>query len=312
LLKKSKILNLLTLDKKVEKGEKVEKVKKTKKIDFHVHVTPPEISGNPDKYTQSEPYFAMLSSNPKNKFATAEEVVKELDRTGFDQAVIFGFGFRDMGLCRLANDYVIAKVREHPDRLIGYMTVAPKHPELEKEIDRCQSAGLRGIGELFPAGQDFRIEEADDTRLFAGLCRERALPVIVHTNEPIGHYYLGKTNTTLRQLEQFVENSPGTTIIFAHWGGGFFFYEMMPELKKKCKDLYYDNAATVFLYNEDIYKVICTLGLEKKMLFGSDFPLLPLTRYSAGIEKSKIPEETKALLLGGNAEALLRRTGAIQ
>jgi predicted TIM-barrel fold metal-dependent hydrolase len=283
---------------------------KMETIDFHVHVTPPEISASFPRYAEGEPYFALLAASPHNKFATAEEVVAELDRTGFDRAVIFGFSFRDMGLCREVNDYVIAKTREYPDRLIGYMALVPNHKDIEKEIDRCHSAGLRGVGELFPAGQGFRIEEAEDTRIFAGVCVERGLPVLIHANEPVGHYYPGKTDTTLRQLDRFVANNPELTIILAHWGGGLLFYEAMPEQRKKCRNLYYDTAASVLLYDEGIYRAACALGLEEKLLFGSDFPLLSPSRYLPGIAKSGISTETQALILGGNGEKLLRRTGA--
>ncbi|MDR3146066.1 MAG: amidohydrolase family protein [Treponema sp.] len=280
------------------------------RIDFHVHVTPREIGENYKRYAQGEPYFGLLSGSPKNRFATADEVVEELDAAGFDRAVIFGFSFRDMGLCRYVNDYVIEKVREYPARLVGYASVVPNHRDAEGEIDRCFRAGLRGIGELFPAGQDFRIEEEEDTRAFVHACRERSLPVLIHVNEPVGHYYTGKTDTSLGQLERFIENSPGLTVILAHWGGGLPFYEMMPELREKFRDVYYDNAATVFLYDHRIYQAACAMGIQEKLLFGSDFPLLSPGRYMAAIERSGIPERDRELLLGGNAEKLLKRTGA--
>ena len=79
------------------------------KIDYHVHVTPADIIENWEKIAEKEPYFKLLSESPVNKFATAEEVVMELDNSSVDKAVIFGFAFNDMGLCRYVNDYV-AKV----------------------------------------------------------------------------------------------------------------------------------------------------------------------------------------------------------
>lgn len=276
------------------------------KIDFHVHVTPPEIRRDLEKYTRKEPYFALLASNPRNRFASCGEVVQELERAGFDKAVVFGFGFRDMGLCRMANDYVIAKIKEYPSKLIGFMAVSPKHgDESRREIERCADAGLRGIGELFPWGQDFRIDAPEDTRVFADVCVERGLPVLVHANEPVGHYYPGKAGTSLGELERFVGHYPDLTIIFAHWGGGFFWYELMPEIRKKCRNLYYDTAASVFLYDPRIYKAAWDLGIIERVLFGSDFPLLSLSRYEEGIKKSGISTEARNLLLGGNAERLL-------
>jgi predicted TIM-barrel fold metal-dependent hydrolase len=276
------------------------------KIDFHVHITPPEISKNWRKYADNEPYFSLLSESSQNRFAAAADVIAALDTSGFDKAVVFGFAFRDMGLCRYANDYVIEQVKLHPDRLVGFISVQPGARELEDEIDRCQAAGLRGLGELFPEGQGFDIGEASQTAALAGICRERGLPVLLHVNEPVGHQYAGKTNTSLRQIERFIENSPGFKIVLAHWGGGLLFYEAMPEMREKCRNVYYDTAATPFLYQPAIYRAACTIGLAEKILFGSDFPLLPPSRYMEGLEASNIPAFDRELIMGGNAERLLR------
>jgi predicted TIM-barrel fold metal-dependent hydrolase len=272
------------------------------KIDFHVHVTPPEIAVNWQKYAVNEPYFSMLSESPRNKFSNAEDIIAALDESGFDRAVIFGFAFRDMGLCRLANDYVIEKVREHQDRLTGFISISPNAKELEKEIDRCHCSGLKGIGELFPDGQDFRIDDERETHALASVCTERNLPLILHVNEPVGHYYPGKTDTGLRQVERFVENCQGLRIVLAHWGGGLAFYETMPEIREKCRNVYYDTAATPLLYTGAIYHAACAVGLREKILFGSDFPLLPLSRC---LPPETLPSPERELLLGGNAEKLL-------
>jgi predicted TIM-barrel fold metal-dependent hydrolase len=277
-----------------------------RKIDFHVHVTPPEIIRDAKRIAQREPYFAMLAENPKNKFSCAEDVVRTLDAANFDSAVIFGFGFRDIGLCRLVNDYVIEKTRLYPKRLTGFLVVPPGHPEAEKEIDRAAAAGLKGAGEIFPAGQDFCIEDKAQTAGFAGACAERGLPVLIHANEPVGHYYPGKTGTTLKQLETFVENNPELTVILAHWGGGLLFYELMPEVRKKFCNVYYDTAAQIFLYDARIFAIARELGIIKKVLFGSDFPLIPPERYLKFITQ-ELDADERRLVLGGNAEQLLSR-----
>ncbi len=103
------------------------------KIDIHVHVTPPDIIRDWEKIAEKEPYFRLLSESPVNKFASAEDIAAAVDEDGFDRAVIFGFGFQDMGLCRYVNDYVIEKAREFPDKLIGFSAVLPQHPEVERE-----------------------------------------------------------------------------------------------------------------------------------------------------------------------------------
>ncbi len=275
------------------------------KIDVHVHITPPDIVKDWEKYAASEPYFKMLSESPVNKFATAEQAVEALDADGFDKGVVFGFGFQDMGLCRYVNDYVIEKTREFPDRLIGFAVVVPQHPEVERELIRCHENGLRGVGEIFPEGQEFALESAEEMSPFASLCTELGMPVLLHLNEPVGHYYAGKTKTTLWQAEEFARNFPDLNIIYAHWGGGLFFYELMREVSRTLKNVYYDTAASVFLYGHKVYNVVKTLGLTDKILFGSDYPLLPLNRYFRDLDRSELTDDEKAAILGGNAMRLL-------
>lgn len=276
-------------------------------IDFHVHVTPPEISANWEKYAQKEPYFSLLSHNKLNKFVSADDVVSSLEKEDsiFDRAVIFGFAFRDMGLCRYVNDYVIEKVRQYPHRLTGFCVIPPC-AQAAGEIERCRNNGLAGVGELFPEGQGIDLENAKETGSFTDVCRELGLPVLLHTNEPVGHFYSGKTNITLKQTETFINNNQGLDIVLAHWGGGLLFYETMSELKQKFANVYYDTSASPLLYDERIYSAAKALCLCKKILFGSDFPLLNPSRYFDGLSKSALSDEEKRQILGENARKLLR------
>jgi predicted TIM-barrel fold metal-dependent hydrolase len=275
------------------------------RIDFHVHITPPDISAAWQKYAEKEPYFALLCQSRQNKFASAEETAASLDASGFSRAVVFGFAFRDMGLCRYVNDYVIEKIQAFPGKLLGFMAVPPGDKNVEKEIDRCCSAGLIGAGELFPEGQGFDPGEPDDTARFSAACKERGIPVLLHINEPVGHYYPGKTDTSLRRIERFIENNPGLRIVLAHWGGGLFLYEAMPELREKFRDVYYDTAASPLLYDSRIYRAAAALGITEKILFGSDFPLLSWTRCVDALVSSGLSAEDQEGILGVNAERLL-------
>lgn len=277
------------------------------KIDMHVHVTPEEISGHFERYCEREPYFSLLSHTPHNRFATAKEVVEEMKVTGYDRSVVFGFSFSDMGLCQYVNDYVIEEVKKYHEELIGFISVVPNHPKAVYEIERCYQLGLRGIGELFPAGQPFSIGEKKDTEAFARCCQALGLPVLIHVNEPVGHDYAGKTETSLKEVESFILHYPKLKVILAHFGGGLWQYELMKELREAFKNVYYDNAAGIFLYEPRIYKVIETAGLLEKFFFGSDFPLLSPKRYEKCLKESGLSEEALFRLQGGNAEQFLKK-----
>ena len=125
-------------------------------------------------------------------------------------------------------------------------------------------------------------------------------------NEPVGHYYTGKTNTTLKEIECFVEHHPELKIILAHFGGGIFMYEMMKEVKERFKNVYYDNAASIFLYEPRIYQTIKAAGLMDKFFFGSDYPLLSPSRYEKSLLNSGLNQEDLDKLQGENAKRLLK------
>jgi len=275
-------------------------------IDFHVHITPPDIIADWQKYAEKEPHFALLSQSKHNKFATAEDLIAALEKDGtVDRAVVFGFAFRDIGLCRYVNDYVIEKVREYPEKLTGFLVTPVRGIESAKEIERCARLGLAGVGELFPEGQGFDLEDKAQMRSLAGTCAELSLPILLHANEPVGHYYPGKTDVSLRQMETFVSDNPELKIILAHFGGGLLFYETMNEIKEKFRNVYYDTAAAPFLYDSRIYRAAKALGLCEKILFGSDFPLLAPPRYLPALEESGLAPEEKKLILTENAKRLL-------
>jgi len=279
------------------------------KIDMHVHITPPDIIANWEKYAEKEPYFSLLSNAKHNMFATAEDVIETLKKEDFDKAVVFGFAFCDNGLCKYVNDYVIEKVKQFPDKLIGFAVAAPgkgkKGEEAAKEIERCYNMGLKGVGELFPAGQGIDLANIEETASLTNICKDLNIPLMLHTNEPVGHEYAGKTDVPMKHIEKFVLNNPELKIILAHWGGGIFLYESMKEIKNSFKNVYYDTAITPYIYDEKIYDTIKVMGLCEKILFGSDFPILPPSRYMDGIEKSMLTKEEKQLILGDNAKRLL-------
>ncbi len=259
------------------------------KIDTHVHLTPPDLITNYKTVMEKEPYFKLLSESPQNKFVSAEDLVKTMNETGVTHSIVFGFSFNDPMLCKYVNDYTIEAVKNYPS-LIGFAAVNPKSREVEYEIERCYNKGLRGIGEMFPEGQGIDLSSLNHTKAMADCCKSYNMPILIHTNEPIGHNYIGKTKTSLTEVTSFINNFKNQPIILAHFGGGIFIYELMKEVKESFKNVYYDTAASLFLYDKSIYKTVKEIGILEKVLFGSDFPLVSPSRYDKLIEESGLDE----------------------
>ncbi len=173
------------------------------------------------------------------------------------------------------------------------------------EVARCAGLGLKGIGELRPDTQGFDLS---DETLMAPLCdamRRHDMPLLLHTSEPVGHAYPGKGSVTPDTLYPFITRHPELTIVLAHWGGGLPFYALMPDVKQALANVYFDTAASPFLYDPEIYRLTAeTVGAEK-ILFASDNPLMPPRRPLAEIAALDLPAATKAKITGGNAARLL-------
>jgi predicted TIM-barrel fold metal-dependent hydrolase len=275
-------------------------------IDFHTHVFPPDIKKNRSKYIERDPCFAILYSDPKAKIATADELVAGMDEAGVDISVILNIGWTTHELCVETNDYIIDSVSRYPRRLVGFCAVQPNSPKAAvSEIERCAGVGIRGVGEMRPDIQLFDLGDEMVMEPLVEVLKEHKLALLLHSSEPIGHGYPGKGIMTPDILYPFITSFPDLTIVCAHWGGGLPFYALMPEVKKAMGNVYFDSAASPFLYAPEVYRQVIKLVGVDKVLFGSDYPLLTQRRLLNEIETLDMPEETKSLILSGNALRLL-------
>ncbi len=279
-------------------------------IDFHTHIFPPAIRENRSEYVDSDPCFAILYSRPKAKLATADELVADMDKEGIDISVVLNIGWTTHELCVRTNDYILESIARYPQRLIGFGTVQPNaHDAALDEIERCVRGGIKGVGEMRPDMQSFDIRDKEVMKPLVEVINRHKLVLLIHASEPVGHDYPGKGTVTPDMLYPFITSFPYVTTVCAHWGGGLPFYASMPEVKWAMKNVYFDTAASPFLYSPQVYKQVIPLIGGDRILFGSDYPLMPPGRLLKEIGSLNLPEQTSDLILSGNARRLLNIKG---
>ncbi|MFI5274698.1 MAG: amidohydrolase family protein [Ktedonobacterales bacterium] len=275
-------------------------------IDFHTHIFPPEIIARRQEFCARDPWLGELYGSPKAQMATADDLIASMRAGGVDVSVAFPFGWRDAGLAAECNSYVIDAMRRFPGRIAGLAAVQPlAGARARAELERCAAAGMPGFGELMPHGQGYRLS---DTALLAPLVEAaEALGMfcLTHSSEPVGHRYQGKGDVTPAELYAFILAFPRLRIVAAHWGGGFPFYELMPEVRQAAANVWFDSAASLYLYRPEIFPTVARAAGIGKILFGSDFPLLGQARMLDYARGSGLSAPELALALGGNAAALL-------
>ncbi|NLK19001.1 MAG: amidohydrolase family protein [Synergistaceae bacterium] len=274
-------------------------------VDCHVHVYPPEVVADAEKIGRTEEHFALLASGKVHKWASIEDVIEGMDRDGVDQSWIFGFAFKDQGLCSLCNDYVLEGIRRYPERLKGLAVVSPSVRGAEEEVIRRREEGFIGVGEIFPQGQNLDLTDIRQTWRLAGAADEAGMLLLIHTAEPVGHDYAGKGNVGPREAAEFCINHPEARVIFAHFGGGLWLYELMPEMRLYLSNARYDCAAWPWLYDPAVLAAMETAGVGDKIMYGSDFPILALPRYEKLLDASGVSDGVREKFLSGNALSFL-------
>ena len=276
-------------------------------IDFHTHIFPADIRDNREKFFPSEPAFKLLYQSAQSRLIGAAELLSAMDENGVDKSIIFGFPWRNPASFKPHNDYIMDMVQKYPDRFIGLACFEPSGKDTVVEAERCLAAGISGIGEL--AFYQTGIDEPALERLepIMDMCAKRDLPVLIHTNEPVGHAYHGKTPITLAQTYRLIKRFPANKIVLAHWGGGLFFFGLMKkEVKESFRNVYFDTAATPFLYDAEIYQIAEKIVGIDKILFGSDYPLLPPSIYFKEVEEAGLTTIQRQKICGENAIQLLK------
>ncbi len=284
-------------------------------IDAHVHFTPPQLKQELVEY--GEPYLEMLllGEGSIQDWVSAETMIHAMDQAGIDQVVLVGEYYQQHENCVRRNDQVLDVINRFPERISAFAIVQPNAGQAAiSELARCLDAGMIGLGELNPYAQHFDLTGTHMLRL-ADFCASRGTPINFHVGEPVGRYYTGKSCTPLHQYYQLACQFPALKLIFAHWGGGLLFYELMPRVRKQLSHVCYDTAASPLLYpTKRIFEAAMSCVSAEKIIYGSDYPLrlysgkqdsADFRPFIDAIKQINLDASDAAGIFGGNFKNLL-------
>lgn len=242
---------------------------------------------------------------------------KELDLTAdFDtyrrgasvdvRTVVFGGKAKRSGLW-IDDAYVANYVANHPDVLIGFLSVDPTQAGWEEELrEGHENLGLKGI-KLLPMYAGIRPDDALLDPLWE-YARVHALPVLLHT----GTTFVAQAPlecTLPRHLDAVAIRHPEVKIIMAHLGHPYE-GECVAVIRKH-PNVYADISALYYrpfqLYQS--LMLVQEYGVWHKLLFGTDFPFTTVDGTLQGLRGLNAMLEGTALprLDMGAVEAMIAR-----
>ena len=198
----------------------------------------------------------------------------------------------------VANDEVAAWVAQAPERLVGIGSVDISRPmHAVRELRRCvKQLGFRGVRvlpwlwELPPTHPRFYPVYAECCELGVPFCTQ-----VGHTG-PLKPSEVGRP---IPYIDQVAIDFPELVIVGGHIG--YPWTEEMIAVCTKHRNVYIDTSAyTIKRYPPALAQYMAGHG-RKKVLFGSNWPMIAPARALEGLDGLGLDAEARALFLAGNA-----------
>lgn len=198
----------------------------------------------------------------------------------------------------LSNDEVGALVRAHPGRFVGVASVDLMRPmDGVRELRRAvRTLGLRGL-RMLPWLWNLPPDDRRYYPLYAECC-ELGVPFCLQVGHT-GPLAPSEPGRPIPYLDHVALEFPELTIVAGHIGHPWT--AEMIALATKYPQVHIDTSAyKASRYPEELVTYLRGHG-KKKVLFGSNFPMLTPAECLAGLDALALPGDAKALFLGGNA-----------
>jgi uncharacterized protein len=199
----------------------------------------------------------------------------------------------------IENDDVAGWVSAHPDRFAGLAAVDLARPmEAVRELRRCVNdlgfIGLRVIPWLWEAPPTDRRYYP----LFAA-CVELGVPFCTQVGHT-GPMRPSETGRPIPYIDQVALDFPELVIVGGHIG--YPWTEEMVAVARKHEHVHIDTSAYVSKrYPPELVSYMQTRSGRRKVMWGSNYPMIPPDAALADLDALGLDEETRALFLEGNA-----------
>jgi predicted TIM-barrel fold metal-dependent hydrolase len=226
-------------------------------IDVHTHAFHPKIAGK--VLHQLEGHYAI----PPVGDGHVDDLLARLDRAHLDSAVVLTAATTPAQVIP-ANNWSLSIKRDHP-RLIPFGTIHPGFEGMEKELDRLESSGIRGL-KFHPDFQGYRLDD----------------PALYDIMEMVGDrfvclFHVGDTlppddnPSCPRKLAELRKVFPAPVMIAAHMGGYLHWEYALEHLA--ATDVLVDSSSTLDFVDDGLLLRLYRAFGSRRILFGSDYPL---------------------------------------
>jgi predicted TIM-barrel fold metal-dependent hydrolase len=200
----------------------------------------------------------------------------------------------------VSNDEVADWIRLHPNRFAGLAAVDLDCPmdavrELRRRVRDDGFVGLRVVPWLWnapPTDRRYYPLFAECVQLGVPFCTQ-----VGHT----GPLRPSETGRPIPYIDQVALDFPELVIVCGHIG--YPWTEEMVAVARKHENVYIDTSAyTTKRFPEELVGFMKTGTGRRKVLFGTNYPMIAHAHALAGLDELGLDDETRRAYLHGNAE----------
>ena len=217
---------------------------------------------------------------------------------------------RETGYRRYKNEEVAEIAAQNSNVLIPFASIDPHKGKMgAREARRLVNEfGVQGF-KFHPTMQGFFPNDRMAYPLYEAIA-ETGKPALFHTGQTgVGSGMRGGNNMRLKYsnpmyLDDVAVDFPDMPIILAH--PSFPWQEEALSVANHKPNVYIDLSGWSPKYFPKILVQYCNTLLKKKVLFGSDWPMIAPERWLSDFEKIEIKDDVRPFILKDNAARLLK------
>jgi len=256
--------------------------------DAHAHIFPDKIAAKAVAGIGS--FYGSLEMHMDG---TSQTLIKQGEAAGIGRFLVQSVATVPEQVISI-NNFISEQVKQYPGKFIGFAAMHPDFSDIEEELERAVSLGLKGI-KLHPDFQRFNIDSDKAMRIYKAA--EGRLPLLIH---------MGDTRTEFskpEKLAKILERFPGLDVIAAHFGG-WSEWDSAADILSGSR-LWTDCSSSLYAMTpEHAGRLIDAYGADR-VLFGTDYPMWTAAEELERFCRIPISEEEREMILNGNVEKLL-------
>lgn len=267
-------------------------------FDIHTHIYPEAIAkraiDNLNKFYDFDKYYNFKAAG----LGTVDDLISHGKNDGLCGALLLCVATNPRQV-EAVNNFVAEQIKEKSSedfKLVGFGCMHQDFYDIEKEADRIEKIGLKGI-KIHPDIQGVDIDDKRLMPLYEML--EGRMPIYFHIGDNREEY---KFSDPIK-LKKIKKRFPRLEVVAAHLGG-YSVWEQVGSIID-LDDIWFDTSSALWAMDaEHAKKLIRELG-TKRVMFGTDYPVAYAESELGLIDKLELDRDELDDIFYNNAKRFL-------